>query len=478
MRAFILIDIGTGSTRIAMITDRGKLLDMRAVMNRYYRDEAYADSQYFLPGEWEKEILSAIDSLTIANPAADIFAISAAGTRQTIVLLDENGEAFLGLPNIDNRARDYMDKILPHSAELYRLTGKWATEDFPAAKLMATRIVQPDIYQKVSKFVSVSEWIGQIFTGKAVIEPSQACETDLYDINKADWSPELCELFGVDTELLPKIAPAGSSLGRVGMKHVRAFRLDASCVYLVGGADTQVALKSEPLAPGGIAVVSGTTSPVVTPANAPLNDSEQRVWTDMNLGGKGYLIEMNPGVTGLNYQRLKEALLPKVTYNELERDFAKKKRFYFTASFSSLLFHERRALKGGGLFTALPVDEYTGPEDMLWAALADTACSIYEQLWRLIEITGCKAKTIQGYGGGFQSAALGNMLSELSGCEIVLKPGFEQATLRGLQNICESKLGGFWMPQNEEDTIYRPGECELIKEYYPAWLENRRRISG
>ena len=76
---------------------------------------------------------------------------------------------------------------------------------------------------------------------------------------------------------------------------------------------------------------------------------------DAGLGAEGYQVEMNPGVTGLNYQRIKEQLCPDIPYEELEGIYREKTRFHSTASFSSLLFYQRRALRRGGFFMRAPL---------------------------------------------------------------------------------------------------------------------------
>ena len=45
----LLIDLGTGSTRAALVDRSGKILAMRSFLNRYYRDEAYPDAQFSCP---------------------------------------------------------------------------------------------------------------------------------------------------------------------------------------------------------------------------------------------------------------------------------------------------------------------------------------------------------------------------------------------------------------------------------------------
>lgn len=187
MKHYLLVDLGTGNSRVALVDANGAILGLRTYTNVYHRDSAYEDAQYFLPEEWAPLLLQGCRELCDEHPDVRIDAISAAGARQSFVLLNHAEEAFLGLPNIDNRGRDYMARVPEHD-EIYRISGKWATEDFGAAKLLGLRQMYPERYQEVETVLSLSEWIGWIFTGRRVMEYSQACESQLYDISQRNWS--------------------------------------------------------------------------------------------------------------------------------------------------------------------------------------------------------------------------------------------------------------------------------------------------
>lgn len=471
-RYYLAVDLGTGNSRVALVTSEGAILGMRSFANTYYRDERYEDAQYFLPEEWKGKILRGCAELCGEHPDLRVSAISSAGARQSIVLLDRNGNAFYGLPNIDNRGRAYMDEV-PDQEEIYRISGKWVTEDFDAAKLLGLRKVYPERYRRISKITSVSEWIARIFTGRTVIEPSQACETQLYDIGERKWSEKVCNCYGFGMEILPELCAAGTAAGPILPEYRTLLGLTDDAVFVVGGADTQIALRQVEIGVGDIAVVSGTTSPVVTLMKEKFHDPRQRVWTDANLGGKTYQIEMNPGVTGLNYQRICGMLAGDRSYEELEKAYALKTAFHCTASFSSLLFYERRPLRRGGFFMRSPLDAAIDKTDLLWSVLGDIACSIYEQYSNLRSLTGNHSTYLLGCGGGFQSRALCQMLSDLTGCELRLRSGFDQATVQGLTLVCNECLGepgpgsgGAWI-------TYEPRTSQLIHRYYPVWLKNR-----
>lgn len=475
MKHYLMVDLGTGNTRVALVTSTGTFLGIRTFTNVYHRDNAYEDAQYFLPEEWAEQILRGCRELCAEHPDIQVDALSSAGARQSIVLLDRAGRAFYGLPNIDNRGRAFMAEV-PNHEEIYRLSGKWATEDFDAAKLMGLCRVHPELYSQIDKITSISEWIAQLFTGRAVIEPSQACETQLYDIGTRAWSETLCRCYGVSSAILPPLQAAGSVVGPVLPAYRETLRLSPDAVFILGGADTQIALRQTGIAPGDIAVVSGTTSPVVTLMERQFYDPQQRVWTDADLGGQRYQVEMNPGVTGLNYQRIRDSLYADWTYDRLEAAYEQKTDFACTASFSSLLFYERRSLRQGGFFLPSPLAAGLDSVDLIWSVLADIACSIFEQLASLSRLTDNRSPVLLGCGGGFQSRALCQMLADLSGRELHLRAGFEQATVLGLVSLCNDCLGQS-QPACDGNRTYIPRTNQLIHRYYPVWLENRNRAN-
>ena len=473
MEHHLLIDLGTGSTRAALVRCDGKIVAMRSFFNRYYSDAAYPDAQYFLPEEWREEILRCCRELHNEHPEIRIRAVSAAGARQSIVLLDREGRAFYGLPNIDNRGREFMGEIADQ-AMIYERSGKWVTEDFCAAKLLGLRKRRSALYERIGTVLSLSGFIAWIFTGRAVFEPSQACETQLYDLEYADWSDFLCRAYGVDRALLPPLVKAGERVDAILPALRDELGMAADACFIAGGADTQAALLQTGIESGDIAIVSGTTSPVCALVDFKVYDIQQRIWTDANLGAKGYLIEMNPGVTGLNYQRVKASLCPDISYEELERAYAAKRDFGCTASFTSLLFYERRSLRHGGFFLNSPYPEHVDRVDMMWAVLADIACATYEQLWRLRELSSHTRDYVLGCGGGFRSKALCQMLSDLSGLELRLRPGFEQATVLGLTSLCNQALGlETSLPETGDALVFHPGTGDLIRRYHALWNPTR-----
>ena len=474
---YLVVDMGTGNSRVGLVGADGTIWGIRNYENQYYKDKQYEDAQYFLPEEWEENLMNGCKELVKEFPEHPVRAITSSGARESIVLYNKEGKTYLGLPNIDNRGREWMNEIEDQTF-IYDKTGRWVTEDFPAAKLMGYRKKYPEEFEKITKITSLSEWVGELFCGRLVIEPSQACETQLFDIETREWSERLCKDYGIPMDILPEIAKAGDSLGKIKKEMADKIGLNEDVEFIVGGAATQIALKSVGMDVGDVAVVSGTTSPVATITDYKYYDKQERCWTDSNLGGDTYQVENNPGVTGLNYQKIKNFLFPDTSYEELETEMAKQTEYLCTASFSSLYFSEKRSLKKGGFIMKSPFDATLKPIHLIWAVVADIACSIYVQYQSLCEMIRHDKDYILGCAGGFQSKMLCQHLADLTGKKLVVREGFSQASINGCLKICNAYYGITSEKKSEQaEMVYTPKDGSLIQEYYQEWLNNREMLN-
>lgn len=472
--AYLIVDIGTGNSRVVLMTVEGELVGIRSFANQYHRDYAYEDALYFLPEDWSELIFSYVKELLISYPDYHIKALTSTSARESVVLINKEGKAFYGLPNIDNRGDKWVEEI-SNEQEIYYKTGRWLSGVFSAGKLLGLRKKQPDIYRRISKITSLSDWIGYLFTGNLVMEPSQACETQVFDIGRQEWSRELCGIFGIEPDILPAIQTAGRNLGPIKVSICRELGLAADAVFVVGGADTQMAVEGMDAKRNDVVIVSGTTSPIVTIVPYKFYDERQRCWTDSYIDGKSYQIETNAGVTGLNYQRMKSFLFPDVTYEEIEEEIQKIDRVRCIASFGTLIFSENRSLQNGGFYMPAPLDENLDRYDLAYALIADIACGISKQYYSLCDMIPHEGNYVLGCGGGFRSAMLGQLTADLLQKKLILREGFEQASARGCVRICNAHFGRNCSGL-AADKVYEPEDNQIIQEYYIRWEAVRNKI--
>ena len=216
MAAVIAIDAGTTGVRAMAIGPEARPVGAR------YREFP----QYFPRPGWvehdPEEIWAAVAG-TLADLLATldqpVAAIGITNQRETVVLWDRR----TGQPR--HRAIVWQDRRgapLCHSLEasghleLVRArTGLVLDPYFSATKLAwllseGGVVPGPDL-----AFGTVDSWLLWRLTGGALhaTDPSNASRTLLYDIRRLAWDPELADLFGIPTSLLPEVGPSSGRLG-------------------------------------------------------------------------------------------------------------------------------------------------------------------------------------------------------------------------------------------------------------------------
>ncbi len=475
MKNYLIFDIGTGNTRVSLVSSSNDLIAVKTFENQYKVDNNYEDAQYFDPKEWKSSILSVTKELLAEYSDIKISAISSTGARQSVVLIDNNGEEFYGLPNIDNRGKAWVREI-PCQDLIAAISGRWVSEDFVAAKLLGFKKIYKDRYKCIDTFTSLSEWIAYIFTKEICIEPSHACETQLYDINNWEWSKDLMHYFGLYGFRLPKIMRGGSILKYISDDMKKYLGISYDIPFVIGGADTQVAILGAGIQVNDIGIISGTTSPVVCMLDNKPSRENEKWWTDCFVKDFTYMIETNPGVTGLNYQRSKKLLFDEISYEELEDRLREVKSIKCVALFSSLDFENARSFRNGGFLLRPPLSSDFSRIDMLYAIVADIACAIYYQYLNLVHSISLNKNYILGCGGGFQSSILCQHIANLTQRELRLIDGFAQSSTLGCVRLCSQAVGEMEVTNEGKEIIYKPNEEKLIHEYYNLWCDYRKNL--
>ncbi|MFC4874705.1 FGGY-family carbohydrate kinase [Negadavirga shengliensis] len=474
---YIVVDVGTGNVRVA-ITDRlGKILSFERRSMSYLSDEAFESSFYFNPGElWEK--IGNMVKLVLEKAAGqvEIKAITASSQREGIVLMDKDGNSLLGLPNHDHRGRAWEDTV-KEKERIYELTGRFPSSLFSAFKLIGTREKYQGLYSKVSQVLSISDWVQFQLSGVMGYEHSQASETLLYDVEKMVWSDELAGIFGINLRMMPPLHHSGEILGTLNAQMASEWDLNDNVPVVVGGADTQLAIKSTRPMPGDIVLVSGTTTPVVKVVDHYRLDKRQRSWTGRHIERGQFILETNAGVTGLNFQRLKEIFYPNEGYEVIENELKAYQGNNCLASLGSLIAGDA-PLTTGGFFFKVPVGQDLGRAAFIQAALWDMACSIKENYNVLVEIEDYDRDYVWGCGGGFQSHTLSSYLGELLQKKIRIRENFSQASVTGAALVCNEALGITPTPEDHENVVEIESGTGDGQQYeaWKRWRKNLRQI--
>jgi autoinducer 2 (AI-2) kinase len=469
--SYIIVDIGTGNVRVAAVSQNGKVLGVAREDISYVKDQLYADALYFDPEQLWQQVLGLARQALSNAAAASVKAITATSQREGIVLLSRDGRSLIGLPNIDHRGREW-ESTIGDKSYVYRATGRYPTSLFSALKLVGIRERKPELWKDCSTFLSISDWIAYRLSGIARYEHSQASETLLYDVAQRQWSPALCKVFGLDPAMLPELTASAAVLGDILPEVAKQLDIPGDAKIVAGGGDTQLAIKSTRPAVDDMVIVSGTTTPIVKLTGTYTLDEEERTWTSRDIEPDRFVFEANAGVTGLNYQRLKEIFYPNEDYDMIEKELAENRHTFCMASLGSLLADEEESLTRGGFIFPAPVSHLLTRGSFVWATMLDIACSIVKNYRILAEVAGHKPDYIWGCGGGLQSQVLRQLIANLTGKKVQMREAYQQSSAIGGALICNEALQVNAQIDDRIEVVH-PQEEEYYATLYAEWEKTR-----
>jgi len=470
--AYLVIDIGTGNVRVVVVKGNGSILGEARGDIQYHRDNLYPDAIYFEPTQlWQQLIHLGRDALQQAGNVT-IKAVTSTSQREGIVLISTGGSSLIGLPNIDHRGRQWEDSIGDKS-RVYNLTGRYPTSLFSALKLVGIRERRKDLWQQTAFFLSISDWVEYMFTRIASYEHSHASETLLFDVEQNDWSKELLEVFNLDAQLLPPLTYSATIVGTVWKGAAGEWNISDTAVVVKGGGDTQLAIRSTQPSVEDVVIVSGTTTPIVKLVDTYVTDAEERTWTSRDIERGRFVFEANAGVTGLNYQRLKEVFYPNEGYDIIEKELAQHAGSLCSASLGSLIASEKTPVIRGGFIFPVPVSHELTRSCFVRATLLDIAFSIADNYKVLHQVSEHTPDYVWACGGGLQSKVLRQMIANAIGKQVRVRHGFEQSSAVGGALLCNTALGIANEQLNAAVESVYPQEEETFQALYAQWKETR-----
>ena len=488
-KVIVVIDLG-GNSRVSVLDTDGNMLALWQRVNEYFPDPEYtAGGVYFDVKQWQEDILNATAQVLREAGDVEVLAVTSSSQREGIVLIGRDGQPVAGYPNADMRGIEYISTF--DWAAIGAITTLPPLPLYSGQKLYGMAKNHPEVMARVKSVCSISDWAGYLFTGEVCWEKTQAMHSALYDIRKEEWSEDLCKLFATPMDILPPLKDAGSLLGKVTPEIAARTGIPAGTRFIVGAADTQVALAAVKAAPGDIVAVNGTTTPVMTPVNEVLTGS---FWMSPNARGSRYALEINNATTGANLDSLCRQYgifgeEKSKGLSEIEADFAAGKLPPVTAIFSQNLFSADNYLTHGGFLMDNPIKAGLTWKDFAYAVILNVAfqmkegteilkkCMENDQTGPLlatflrndhVKQQGKTAGRYIGVGGGFSGRVQAQTLANLIGHEVIVYETSRQATMYGCFNIvCEAL--GLPEPELKVKAVFEPQENGALTAYYANW---------
>jgi glycerol kinase len=281
---FLTIDQSTSATKAMLFTPDGGLLDQESISHR----------QIYPRAGWVEHDAEEIFNNTLKAASTllqrhsdkwkSMLALSITNQRETFVLFDrETGQPLYNAIVWQCRRGDKICSQLVadgYESEVHDKTGLKLDTYFPASKLRWLLDERPELSQKLTDgsalFGTIDTYlIYRLTRGKAYFtDHTNASRTLFYDIDKLDWSQELCQLFGIPHRCLPDIR---ESSARFGETDFNGLLMDPIPICGVMG-DSQAAFFAQRcFTPGSTKVTFGSGSSIL------LNIGPKKILSDKGI---------------------------------------------------------------------------------------------------------------------------------------------------------------------------------------------------
>ncbi len=242
----------------------------------------------------------------------EVVGMAATSMRHSTIVLDRKGSALFATPNHDARAAELSAELAAErGAEFHRRCGHWPIPPFTGVRLKWLAQNMPQVFNRASTVLSLSEWITFRLCGEAASDPSHAGETMLFDVQRPQWAWDLIASLDLPREFFPRIMSSGKRLGKLTAPSAAHLGLRAGIPVAVGGADTQCGLLGAGVvAPGQLGIIAGTTTPLQLAVGSPVSDPQAHLWTGRHVLAGVFVLEGIAGSMGESLEWIAGILYP------------------------------------------------------------------------------------------------------------------------------------------------------------------------
>ena len=287
MNYILAIDQSTSGTKAGLLDKSGHIVRKASrPHHQSYPRPGWAEHD---AEEIYQNTLAVIDEVLEDIPASQVAAMGIANQRETTVLWDRDSGKPL-CPAVvwqDVRGAELCRGLAEHAPYIAEKTGLALSPYYPAAK--AAHVLQNHSFTGSVCIGTIDAWLIFRLTGGKVFatDVSNASRTQLLDIEKLAWDPELCRIFGIFPDSLPeRVLPSDGDYGSFRGIPIRAVMGDSHASLFGHGCHQ----------PGMVKTSYGTGSSIMMHTGETPVRSRNGLSTSVAFGWQGktaYVLEGN-----------------------------------------------------------------------------------------------------------------------------------------------------------------------------------------
>jgi len=384
------------------------------------------------PEMWFEYLKKAISEVLQKSSvdAEKIGAIGISYQMHGLVLVDDKQEVIR--PSIiwcDSRAVDIGDDAASALGDEWTLTHLLNSPgNFTASKLKWVKENEPELYDRVDKFLLPGDYIAMRLSGKTTTTITGLSEGIFWDFDSNSLSEELLNYYGFDKSMIPEIVPGFGEqvILKSDMAEELGLKAGIPVTYRAGDQPNN-AFSLNVLNPGEVAATAGTSGVVYAVAGEKVYDLKSRVnvFAHVNhteeLQRLGVLLCVNG--TGIQYAWLKRLMgqerFDYPALNEMAKEVAPGCEGVMCFPFGNGAERMLENANPGAQFSGINFNIHQD-KHLVRAALEGIAFSFYYGM-DIINNMGIDTNLIRaGYANLFQSEVFAKTLATLSGAVIEL----------------------------------------------------------
>ena len=239
---YIGIDLGTSSVKLLLMNGDGAVI--KAVSEEYtvhFPKQGWSEQN---PDDWLNSVMAGMKRLIQDIDKSKVAGISFGGQMHGLVILDEQDKVIrpciLWNDGRSEKQCDYLNNVIGRN-RLSEYTANIAFAGFTAPKILWLMENEPDNFKRIKKLMLPKDYLAYKLTGVFSTDVSDASGTLLFDVKNRRWSEEMCEICGIQREMLPKVFESYECTGTVLRSVAEELGISSNVKVAAGAGDNAAA---------------------------------------------------------------------------------------------------------------------------------------------------------------------------------------------------------------------------------------------